>query len=94
MGFSGSVTALAAGPVGRLLPGSNTFEMRILVKIEPDIRMAGPADVAADKLIGAGRRRGRWLSVYAWDHKRRQHEQEQAPAFHLPRIVDMPGNNS
>jgi len=48
MRLPGSVTAFTPGPRGRLGSRSNTLIVRVLVKVQPDIRVACFADGAAD----------------------------------------------
>jgi hypothetical protein len=60
MGLSRAVTPLASGVFGRFLSGGDAFVMRILVKVSPNVRVAGAAYVTADE---AGRRGRLLLSV-------------------------------
>jgi hypothetical protein len=48
MGFSGTVTSLAAGAFGRLPAAGNALVVRILIKELPDIRMTGFTYSASD----------------------------------------------
>ena len=47
--FTGTVTALTSGAVGRLFPGGDVLEVGILVKAGPNVRMASAAYVTANK---------------------------------------------
>jgi hypothetical protein len=49
--LAGAVAALASGVRRRLLPGGNALEMGVLVKREPDVRMASLADHASDETV-------------------------------------------
>jgi hypothetical protein len=51
VGAAGSVAALASGVLGFLLAGSKTLEVRILVKLRPDVGMACLTRIAADKTL-------------------------------------------
>ena len=51
---SGAVATFAAGVIGWFLAGGDTFEVRILVEVRPNVGMAGAANVAAHE----GRSRG------------------------------------
>jgi hypothetical protein len=47
VGFGRAMASFAARPRGWLLAGCDAFEMRVLVEVEPDVRMAGFADSAS-----------------------------------------------
>ena len=94
--LAGAMTALAARTFGRLHTGGDALEMRVLIKIEPDVRMARAAHVAANICIAAvfGRRRRGRLAVNAANREQRHNKQNLLPAFHILRIVEMTGNSS
>lgn len=50
----GTVTTLAAGILRRLFPAGDASKMRILVKLEPDVRVACFANHASHVLLGVG----------------------------------------
>ena len=64
--FAGTVAALAAGVFRLLFFAGDAFEMGVFVETEPEVRVTGFANRAADK--GAGRRLG---------PRRRRDEREQ-----------------
>ena len=47
--FTGTVTALTSGAVGRFFPGRDALEVGILVKAGPNVRMARSTYVTANK---------------------------------------------
>jgi hypothetical protein len=46
-----TVAAFATYIFGVLFAGSNALEMRVFIKIEPDVRVTRPANVAANELV-------------------------------------------
>ena len=51
VGLPGTVAAFASGVLRRLLAGDYALEVRILIKLRPDIGMARLTGLAADEVI-------------------------------------------
>lgn len=51
--LTGSVAAFTTRILGRLFSAGHAFEMRVLVELEPDVRMACLADHASHELLCA-----------------------------------------
>ena len=49
---AGAMTTFAAGLIFRLFPGGDGFEVGVFIEVEPDIGVAGFADLAAHKFVG------------------------------------------
>ena len=58
VGLRGPVTTLAPGAFGRLFPGSDALEMRILVKLGPNVGVARAAHITAHEGRTRVRREG------------------------------------
>ena len=56
VGLTRAVTCLASGTFGRFLTGGDALIVRILVKISPNVRVAGAAHVAPDEARRSSRR--------------------------------------
>jgi hypothetical protein len=89
-----TMAALATCTLRRFRPGSNTFEMGIFVKVQPDIRMTRAAYIAADICIAIIRACRNRLAIQTDVCEQRYNKQYLLPAFHIPSIVEMTGNSS
>ncbi len=77
------MTTLAAGALRGEVTRGDALIVRILIKIQPNVRMAGPADITANEIRIARRLR---------THYYRRREQTQKDSPHLFNIVDGSGN--
>jgi len=83
--LAGAMTTLAARTFRRFHTGGDALEVRILIEIEPDVRMASAAHVTPDVCIAAipGRRRAGRLAVHGRNREQRHNKQNLLPAFHI-----------
>src|SRR5947209_9224432 len=49
--FGASVTTFATRALGDFLTAGDAFEVRILIEVQPDVRVTGLTDVTADVLL-------------------------------------------
>jgi hypothetical protein len=85
MGLPGTMTTFTAGSLGRRITDHNGFVVRVAVKVEPNVGMAGLADVAPD--IAAP---SRLICRLSHTHKGNEEEycNKAEPVSHCFRIVE------
>ena len=86
MSLTGAVTALAAGPLGRFLAAGDASIMRVLIEIQPDVRVTRPAHLAAHV-----RARLSGLALSCFERARGNTTENKTPHYcdHFPTIEEV-----